>query len=808
MKLLLTICTLFVLAVLHENGHAQQKEVKGRIIDSITKQPLAFINLHLRSDNNWQTLSSQSKEDGSFHLSILNISRYTIKLSAVGYHSKELFADFNNDSQIINLGLIYLSPEKNHLNEVMIRGEKPLIKHEIDRISYNLEADPDSRSSSVLEMIKKVPLLSLDADDNIQLKGNSSFKILIDGRPSSMLERSPKNILRSIPASTIKRIEVITNPPSRYDGEGLAGIINIITIKKITDGYNGGLNISNRFPLGGPAAGGSLGVKAGKFAISANSGGSLYHNPLTKIHANRLTRGNDPVTLSQRQDLEQDSRSAYFGLEFSYDPDTLNLITAQFNVNGNTSENNGSQESLMSENNEVIQAYKLRNVAEGNGNGADASINYQHGFKNNKSRLLTVSYRYYQFNDRIGNQMNISDRVSYSVPSMWQTNKSRSSEQTLQADYVQRLKGFDVEGGLKMIFRRNTSRFSYDGMDGFEATLVPQSSENYFKDRQQILASYGSMNYGLKRWSIKAGVRFEQTNVDANFVSTEISLGKSYSSMLPSASLKYTVDEAGTMTMGYSRRIQRPGIYQLNPFVDRSNPDFEISGNPEIKPVMYNALELGFSRAKKLSIFLNLSYMFSHSMILRISNYDPVSKISRITFQNTGQTKLPGIDYSINYPLTGRNTITMNGKFAYGIIKRNENSQEVKHEGLMYRHYASATHKIKNKWYLSADVLINGGNLSAQGQSNSFIVSSFKADRTLIKDKLSISATVSNPFTKYRVNTVETSSTDFNQTNDSRIYFRVFNFSANYRFGKLTDAIKKGKRGIKNDDVSGNSGLQ
>src|SRR5690606_14635029 len=171
--------------------------------------------------------------------------------------------------------------------------------------------------------------------------------------------------------------------------------------------------------------------------------------------------------------------------------------------------------------------------------------------------------------------MNISDRVSYSVPSMWQTNKSRSSEQTLQADYVQRLKGFDVEGGLKMIFRRNTSRFSYDGMHGFEATLVPQSSSKYFKDRQQILAFYGSMYYGLKRWSIKAGVRFEQTNVDANFVSTEISLGKSYSSMLPSASLKYTVDEAGTMTMGYSRRIQRPGIYQLNPFVDRSNPDFE-----------------------------------------------------------------------------------------------------------------------------------------------------------------------------------------------------------------------------------------
>jgi len=807
MKLTLTICFFSVLATLHNNGHAQENEVKGRIIDSITKQPLAFVNVHLKSDKNWQTHSSQSKDDGSFHFSRLNAGRYTIQVSSVGYQSKRLVADFTDDSQITDLGLIYLSPESNHLKEVMVRGEKPLIKHEVDRISYNLEADPDSRSSSLLEMIKKVPLLSLDADDNIQLKGNSSFKILIDGRPSSMLERSPKEILRSIPASTIRRIEVITNPPARYDGEGFAGIINIITIKRITEGYNGGLYLSNRFPLGGPAAGGSLGIKAGKFGISANSGGSLYHNPLTKSNVSRLTRGKDPANLSQQQDQQHDNRSAYFGLELSYDPDTLNLITAQFNVNANASKNYGIQESVMSENSKIIQAYKLRNEAEGNGNGTDASINYQHGFKNNKSRLLTFSYRYYHFNDRTGNRMDISDRVFYTVPSMLQTNKSRSSEQTLQADYVQRLGSLNVEGGLKMIFRRNMSKFGYDAMDGMEAIQAQQSSLNSFNDRQQILASYGSLYYDSKKWGIKAGVRLEQTDVDANFISTETSLSKSYLSMLPSTSLKYKINEVSAISTGYSRRIQRPGIYQLNPFVDRSNPDFEISGNPDIKPVMYNALELGFSRTKKLSIFLNLSYMFANSMIFRISNYDPVSKISRTTYQNTGQTKLPGIDYSIKYPLTVQNTITMNGKLAYGIIKRTENSQEVKHEGLMYRYYASATHKIRDKWYLSADVLLNGGSLSAQGQSNSFIVSSFKADRTLIKDKLSISATVSNPFTKYRINTVETNSPDFNQTNDSRIYFRVFNFSANYRFGKLKDAIKKGKRGIKNDDVSGNSGL-
>jgi outer membrane receptor protein involved in Fe transport len=575
----------------------------------------------------------------------------------------------------------------------------------------------------------------------------------------------------------------------------------------MTDGYNGGLYSSNRFPLGGPAAGGSLGIKAGKFGISANSGASLYHNPSIKANVSRLTRGIDQANLTQQQDQEQETRSVYFGLELSYDHDTLNLITAQFNINGNVSDNHEVQESVMSKIGEVIQAYKLRNAGEGNGNGTDVSMNYQRQFKNDNSRLLTFSYRYYLFNDRSDKRINISDRVFYTAPSMLQTNKSRSYEQTLQADYVQRLGDINVEGGLKVISRRNTSRFGYGTVGGTETMEAHPGSLNFFNDRQEILASYGSLHYDSGKWGIKAGLRLEQTDVDVKFVSTDTDLSKSYLSMLPSASLKYKINEASSMTMGYSRRIQRPGIYQLNPFTDRSNPDFEISGNPEIKPAMYNSLELGFSRTKNLSIFLNLSYMFSNSMIFRISSYDPVSKVSRTTYRNTGQTKLPGIDYSIKYPLTGRTTITLNGKIAYGIIKRNENSQELKHEGLMYRYYASATHKIRDKWYLSADVLLNGGNLSAQGQSNAFIVTSFKADRTLIKDKLSISAMVSNPFTKFRINTVETSSPDFNQTNDSRIYFRVFNFSAHYRFGMLKDAIKKGKRGIKNDDISGNSGL-
>lgn len=803
MKLVFTIFLFSVLATFDSQSHAQENEIKGRIIDSISKNPLSFINIRLELDNNIHVRSSQSNEDGTFQFKKLPGERYTIRISSVSHQSKYLIVALTRQNQVNDLGLIYLEPNSNQLNEVLVKGTKQLITHEIDRISYDLQADPDSRSSSLLEMIKKVPLLSLDANEDIQLKGNANFKILIDGRPSSMLESSPKDILRSIPASTIKKIEVITNPPARYDGEGLAGIINIITIKRISEGYNGGFYLSSRNPLGGPATGGSIGLKTGKFGLSANSGGNIHHNPLTQSSVMRKSIGSNTSSLKQQHKQEQDSRSAYLGFELSYDLDTLNLITAQFNVNGNRSENKASQESAIMENDRMIQAYKLHKLAGRDGKGTDASVNYQRGFKNDKSQLLTFSYRYYKFNDQSNDQIDISDQVFYTIPSMLQTNLNNSSEQTIQVDYVQRFKAIDVEGGIKMISRRNTSRFNYDRIEDFKVIQMQQS--NYFKDKQQIFASYGSLYYGFKDWGIKVGVRLEQTDVKANFVSADFNLSNSYMTILPSSSLKYKINEIASMTIGYSKRIQRPGIYQLNPFVDRSNPDFELSGNPDIKPVVYNALELVFSRTGKLALFLNLSYMYSQSMIFRISNYDAASKITKTTFQNTGQTKLPGLDYSIKYPLTDRNNVTLTGKLAYGIIKRTEDAQELKHTGLMYRQYASASHKINGKWYLTADVLINGGNLSAQGQSNSFIVSSFKADRTLIKDKINVSASVTNPFTKYRINTIETSSPNFIQTNSSRIYFRVFNFSANYRFGKLKDATKKGKRQIKNDDISGNS---
>jgi ferric enterobactin receptor len=207
--------------------------ISGFVADSSNKKALDYITVNLMTDKTTAIKADFTKTDGSFEFKNLKPLKYSIVIVGVGYKTKTVVADLSDSTkQSIELGSISISPSVTGLKEVTVTTIKPIVKQEVDRISYDLQADPESKVYSVLEMMRKVPFLSVDADDNIYLKGNADFKILINGKPSSMVERSYKEVLRSMPASSIERIEVITTPPAKYDAEGLAGIINIITNKK------------------------------------------------------------------------------------------------------------------------------------------------------------------------------------------------------------------------------------------------------------------------------------------------------------------------------------------------------------------------------------------------------------------------------------------------------------------------------------------------------------------------------------------------------------------------------------------------
>jgi ferric enterobactin receptor len=777
-------------------------QTSGIVTDSITQNPLDYITVNLKTDKSAPIKAMLTKSDGSFRFSKIDPLKYIITLNAVGYQTKTINIDLSNGKNA-DVGSILLSRLAKNLKEIAITADKPIIKQEIDRISYDLQADPESKVSNVLEMLRKVPFVSLDGDDNILLKGNSSYKILINGKPSSMMERDPKTILRSIPASTIQRIEVITIPPAKYDAEGLAGIINIITNKKIDNGYNGTVNINDRYP-GGPDIGTSFTIKEGKLGISGFGGANIRNSPTTENTTNRTTIGATPTTLVQLGSGSTTDKGGYFGTELSYEIDSLNLISAQFNLNGDKSTGNAKRNSLLSGAGSILQSYNMAVSNNGTGKGLDASLNYQLGFKDNKARLLTFSYRYYVYSNVNNTMLNISDPINFTTPDYNQSDNTTPSEQTFQIDYVQPLKKVNFEAGIKTIFRKNPSDFQYNSLNPItgQYDLVPALSNN-FSSNQNIYAAYNTWQYRGKNWGVKAGVRIEQTLTDADFISTVSNVHQSYLDVIPSVAANWDFKDNSGINFGFTQRIKRPGINRLNPFVDRSNPDFQSSGNPNLQRTLINSMQFGYHFTKKATVNIGTTYDFGRGLDLPVSVFDPVTNITSTTYQNVGKVAAVGGFVNVNYPITSKLNFTYNSNLMHFWLTGIANGVIQTNNLFTLSMATSIGYTLNSGWRLYGEFDISGRNPTGiQGHSSGFTSSSFSVNKQIVKNKLSLSAAVRNPFTQYRISRTETNGSNFAQANINQVYFRSYSVSLNYNFGKLKDGIKKTKRGINNDDVS------
>ncbi|HLO46385.1 MAG TPA: outer membrane beta-barrel protein [Leadbetterella sp.] len=805
-KLSLILCSLFWLA----NAQAQTKpaglQIKGLILDSASQKPIDFVTVNLLKDKNLPVKVDYSKADGSFQFAGMKPYKYYLVIGGVGSKSKTIQADLTDSSKtMLDLGNILMAESTLGLKELSVTATKQIVHQEVDRIAYDTQADPESKVFSVLEMMRKIPHLSLDADENIQLKGSGDFRIFINGKPSSMMERSYKEVLRSMPASSIQKIEVITTPPSKYDAEGLAGIINIITNKALDNGYNGSVNINERFPIGGPGFGGNLSAKIGKWGLSAFGGANQYNNPESSFLNERNTFGPTSTTLTQRGVNKNQNQGAYLGLELSYELDSLNLLSSQFNINGNLNSGTNSQSSALQINKELAQSYYLLNKGTGNGDGMDLGLNYQRGFRKNKNQLLTFSYRYYGFDNTQEADLQISERINYDLPNYLQLNNQTFGEQTGQIDYVHPLsKKVTVEAGIKGIFRKNASNFTYNSHNqetgGYEKI---DNLSNEFSNIQNIYGVYNTWQYNAKNWGLKAGARLEQTILDANFISTNSKVNQNYFNLIPTVSVNRKFKKGG-INIGYTQRISRPGIYQLNPFVDRSNPNFERTGNPALRPSIMNDINIGYNWSGKTAVSISVGTSLIKDMFFPVIVYDSATKITRSSFGNVGKARLlPMINTNLNHPITKKWNLSLNTRLAFAYTEGIINNALIKNRGVMYGANLSTGYRFEKNLRVNANLNYRGPSINIQENMNSYFGYSASVNKDITKDKLSFSASVNNPFNKYRKNIRESFGPDFLQNNKRIDYFRSFSVSLNYKFGKLKESIKKNKRGIRNDDVQG-----
>lgn len=805
-KIIFEVLLMIFIATCH-NSNAQNGQniftVKGKIHDSLSGQVLARVTVALFKDSSKVVQTVITGEDGSFVFTPIAGNEYFIKANAVGYNGLTVKIVLDK-TFIIDLGNLVMTRKEGNLSEVVVTARKPLIKQEVDKLVYDLQSDPESKGNSLLEMMRKVPFLSEDGEGNILLKGSKDYKILINGKPSGMVDRNPTQVLRSIPASTIKSIEVITSPSSKYDAEGLAGIINIITNKKIDNGYNGTVNINHKPPTGGPGLGTSFSIKKGKLGLSTFGGFGHNRAPRTMGFYDRSTKGSDVISLHQDIARESKSRYGYFGSEISYELDSLQLISAQFNMNGYKHKGTSNQFSRLSEGNALLQQYHLANLENSSGHAIDLAFNYQLGFKNRKDRLLTFSYRFTEQSHGQLNDLEFGNQFQYDEADQSQSNRGDIGEHTAQVDYVHPFKNGNMETGVKAIFRNNYSNFAANAFNESSGKYEPVISRtNQYQNIQNVLAAYQAYQYNVKTFSFKAGIRVEQTFVDADFKSTGTKVDQQYINLIPSILINKTLKNKGTLNLSFTNRIRRPTIYQLNPFVDRSNPQLESTGNPDLRPAYTNVVQLAYNRSKKATINIAIGGMFFNKLITTASIYDDVANITRTSFQNVGDGRIWKTNLFINYPVNKRWNININSDLRHLAFTGQIGKEWVNAEG--FNGYAAITnnYRFDKGLRLNAGLTWNSGGIAGfQNKSNGYTSTYVGASKDFYKDKFNFSFSLSNPFSKFRTNREELMSSDFMQVQQSQLYFRSFSFSLNYRFGKLKEAVKKSKRGINNDDTS------
>jgi outer membrane receptor protein involved in Fe transport len=778
--------------------------IKGSLTDSAQAEPVIYATVSIKLDKQ-SVRSALSREDGSFVMEKIAAGTYELSVAAVGYQnvSRELVIDSTSKSTI-DLGKILVGSQNTQLNAVEVTVDRPLVKQEIDRITYDVQADPESKIQTALDMLRKVPLVTVDGDDNIQVKGSTNFKVLINGRPSALVARSPKDVFKSMPASSIVKIEVITTPPAKYDSEGLAGIINVITTQKMESGYNGSIGMRYHNPWG-PGMNASLTLKHKKLALSAYYGNGFQNMPSTGFSRNR-TGLNPQTRLAQYGSSKNEWNWQYMQAELSYEIDTLNLVTAEFGYNPGGGSMVGTQSSALYNASEVIdQSYDQYTNNKTSWSGLDLGLNFQHSFKRNKEQILTLSYKNANNYDDGLNSMSLNNVYNYNAKDFRQYNKSGSHEQTYQVDYIHPVKKVDIEGGMKAIMRNNFSEYHLDNLDPLNGEYVTDPAQtNEFNYQQDVYSVYNSYNIKLKTWGFKAGARIEKTIVDADFLTTSTTVNQDYANIVPSVSIQKKFKDVHSITAGYTQRIARPSIWELNPYIDRSTPNFESSGNPNLDAVINHSFEMNYSTFKKGSITLGSSYSFANNTIENVTRLE-ADTVSRTTYENIGHDQRVGFNMSVNYPFNSKLSVTMNSSLSYVWLKGSYNGLEYQNDGFQGNAYAFASYTLPK----DVKARINAGYYSPwlmlQGQSNPYVYTSFSLSKEFFDKKLSVTANISNPWNRYRYYKQDLSTSDFVQHMRYQQLYRSYGMRVAYQFGKLTDSIKKNQRGINNDDVKGKS---
>lgn len=801
MKFFIVIFFLFSSPIL-SNAQSITKskgQIEGYILDSSTKLPVNYATIAVFKAGSTTTINGASSDStGKFIIKGLSKGKYTLSIDFIGYQRKRISFVQENERMNLELPIILLSSGATQLNDVTIISSKPIIENKIDKMVYNPANDLTTQGSMALDVLKKVPQVTVDIDGNVELQGNGNIRFLINGKPSTIFGASLAEALQSIPASQIKSIEVITSPGAKYDASGTGGIINIILKNNNINGINGNVNLS----AGSRLEDGSfnLNMHKGHFGMNAFFNGNEQLNTKT-ISSNRRSSVNgqpDTTTLLLQNGNNNYKREGYeSGISANWSITPRDEVTGSFNYNHFSNNNNGltnQQETITDNFNNVLsEKTSTRNShSQFKENASDFSLTYKKTFRK-KDQELDFLYS----SSSGTNGVNISQQQQYAnntypLFGLISNNPGKDQETDIKIDYVQPFtKKFTLETGAKIVIENITNSIITDTLLN-NGTYGNDADQTFgFNYNRKIYAGYISSSFSALNDFIegKAGLRYEYTQTSSGFKDTHI---PGYGIVSPSFVLSHTIDEHQSIKISYSYRLERPDYRDLNPFYNISDPHNISSGNPNLKPELGHHYELGYNRSfdKGASIYLAAFYRYNTDDIQSFTTFYPTitingteySNVSLSQRYNVGREINTGANIYISIPVTNKFSMRSNMLFA-DRITNNPGNPTV--SGFMSRINLNASYDFGHD--LAAEIFGNyrSSQRTIQGHNPSSIFYNLAIRKQFLNRRASIAITATNPFNKYINQRQIVAGSNFYQTSLRQIPYQSFGISLGYRFGKL-----------------------
>lgn len=781
--------------------------VEGTLCDSLTREAEPFATVRLLQAVGQKPLRVVTTQaDGTFSISASKPGNYVLEFVVIGKQPLRHSAVLTLKAPTLQVDTLYIKEYDTTLGVATVTAQRPLVKAELNKMTYSMADDPEAQTNTLLEMLRKVPMVTVDGEDNIKVNGSGSFKVYVDGKPNAMMSANPSMIFKAYPASAIQKIEVITNPGAKYDAEGVAGVLNIVTNTQTkTSGYalTPHVNVGNRGVMGSMFGMGQI----GKFMVSGHYGIGYNENGRSTEYSEREVFADD-VNHLLRIDSETTGHDIFqFGsLDASYDLTPKDLFSVSAGIHGWTGKNHTTTTlGMFSVDGTRRYGYNGFSRTESDYKGYNASADYQHSFTDETK--LTLSYH---FDAHPGNTKAETVHTDlenlpegYGLTDQRTDPGSHSSEHTAQMDFTTVwVEKHTLSVGAKYIGRINRSNsLEYARPAGTEGDylLNAEKSVNY-RHVGDIGAAYAEYAFKTDKFSLMAGNRYEYYHVGVSYPDgSRPSFSTNMNDWVPSVSFGYSLKPTMMFRAGYNLRIGRPDISYLSPYVESFTPETCSYGNPELGSEKAHNLNLSFnSFSSKFSINASLTYSFSNNGMVSYSFIK--DGVQHTTYGNFQHSKVTAFNTFINWTIAKGTSLNLNAGADYSDYK----SAVTKNHNSGFSANAWGGFRQDLPWKLKFGVWGGGstGSYNLQGKGTGYLFYSLNLSRAFLKDdRMTVDLRAGNFISRYRTFKSDTRTDQFHSHSENCIDQLRLGLGVRIKLGSLKASVKKVDRSIENDDV-------